>query len=168
MRLKFETSVFITIIGSVIACILFTGVFQGSRLIIVVTKFDCINEHSDTDDEITDEHVKEQTCQIIRKACPGAKISHDDVLLVSGWWAYNARMLANTGPQLPTHYDRQAAVKKCLHDVSNLTCGQGENPDKLTDKELSDKLEEASGIGTLEARYSKIHVFPRLIIQENR
>lgn len=50
-------------------------------------------------------------------------------------------------------------MKKCLHEVPNSTCGQGEDPnmslDKLGDEELSAKLEEASGIAALEARYFK-------------
>ena len=151
---------------------MFTGVFQGSRLIIVVTQFDRVNEHSDPDDdpndEITDECVKEQTCQIVRKACPEAKISHDDVLLVSGRWAYHARLLAMTPSQDPTHSRCQDDVKKFLCALPNLTRGQGEDLDKLKDDELSEKLEKASGIATLEARYSKIFMFPRPIIQGDR
>lgn len=144
---------------------MFTGVFQGSRLIIVVTQFDRVNEHSDPDDdpddEITDERVKEQTCQIVRKACPEAKISHDDVLLVSGRWAYHARLLATTPSLAPTHSKCQEDVKKFLRALPNLTRGQGEDLDKLKDETLSEKLEKASGIATLEARYSKIFNVPQ-------
>ena len=137
-----------------------TGVFHDNRVIIVITKFDEVNRSSDPDedDEVTEEKLKEETCQFVSKACPGATILPDDVLLVSGKWAYNARMLANTGPEEPNHHRCQDAVKRCLRDVPNATCGQGENPsmslDKLGDDELSAKLEEASGIIALEARYS--------------
>ena len=145
-----------------------TGVFQGNRLIIVITQFDQVSgsaELSDTDEEITEETVKKQTCQFVHKACPGVKFSPDDVLLVSGRWAYHARMLAATPPHGPTqcaHDGFQARVKRLLRDVPNSTCGQGEDPnvsfDKLGDAELSAKLEEASGIATLEARYFKFHI----------
>ena len=141
-------------------CFFLTGVFHDNRVIIVVTKFDEVNRSSDPDeDEVTEEKVKEEACQFVCEACPGAAISPGDVLPVSGWWAYNARMLANTGPQVPTHNRCLVAVKKCLHEVPNSTCGQGEDPnmslDKLGYDELCAKLEEASGIVTLEARYFK-------------
>ena len=141
-------------------CFFLTGVFHDNRVIIVITKFDEVNRSSDPDeDEVTEGKVKEEACQFVREACPGATISPDDVLPVSGRWAYNARILANTGPHEPTHNDRQAAVKRYLRDVPNSTCGQGEDPnmslDKLGDDELSAKLEEASGIAALEERYFK-------------
>ena len=144
-----------------------TGVFQSNRLIIVITQYDQVSgssELSDTDEEITEEGVKKQTCQFVHKACPGVKFSPDDVLLVSGRWAYHARMLAVTPPHGPTQRANekfQATVKRLLRDVPNTTCGQGEDPtvsfDKLGGDELSAKLEEASGIATLEARYFKFH-----------
>ena len=140
-------------------CILFTGVSKGTRLIIVVTKFDqAIQSAEDFDlyEEITEEKVKKQVCQLVHKTC-GVEFSNDDVLVVSGIWAYNARMLANTGPEVPTHDRYQKSVKNCLCDVPNATCGQGEDPcmslDKVGDDVLSAKLEEASGIITLEERY---------------
>ena len=138
--------------------------FKGSRLIIVVTKFDQAIEsakRSDPPEEMTEEKVKKQVFQFVHRAC-GVEFSNDDVLVVSGWWAYNARMLDMTppygdGPSQLTHKRYQDAVKRCLHDVPNATCGQGEDPnmslDKLGDDELSAKLEKASGIVTLEERY---------------
>ena len=144
----------------VLCLFLFTGVFQGNRLIVVITKFDLQSDSANlfyTEEEITEEHVKKQTCQFVQEACAGVDISPDDVLPVSGRWAYWARMLANTGPHELTHYRCHAAVKRCLYDVPNSTCGQGEDPnmslDKLGDDELSAKLEEASGIAALEERY---------------
>lgn len=145
-----------------------TGVFQGNRLIIVITQYDQVSgsaELSDTGEEITEEEVKKQTCQFVYKACPGIKFSPDDVLLVSGRWAYHARMLAVTPPHGTTQsaYDKcQGIVKRLLRDVPNSACGQGEDPtvsfDKLGGDELSAKLEDASGIATLEARYFKLHI----------
>ena len=146
-----------TIIGSVL-CLneICTGVFEGNRLIIVITKFDQQSgsaELSDTNEEITEEEAKEKTCQFVCEICPSAKISHDDVLPVSGRWAYHARMLANSSKCEPTHNRCQSNVRKCLADVPNRTCGQGEDPyANLEDSNLSAELEKASGITVLEAR----------------
>ena len=143
---------------------MFTGVFKGNRLIIVVTKFDlALNLAKDADppEEMTEEKVKKKVYQFVHKNC-GVEFSSDDVLVVSGSWAYNARMLDMTppygdGPTQQAHQKYLNAVKKCLRDVPNATCGQGEDPnmslDKLGDDELSAELEKASGIITLEARY---------------
>ena len=148
-------------------CILFTGVSKDNRLIIVVTKFDqviLLSKDSDTCEEmteeiVTEEEMKKQACQFVHKAC-GVEFSNDDVLVVFGIWAYYARMLAMTppyGPTLIAHRRYQAIAKKYLCDVPNTTRGQGEDPnmslDKLGDDVLSAKLEEASGIITLEERY---------------
>ena len=136
--------------------------FNGNRLIIVVTKFDQTIESAkglDPPEEMTEEKVKKEVCQFVHETC-GIEFSNDDVLVVSGSWAYTARMLATTPPYGPTqkaHQRYQTNVKACLHVVPNATCGQGEHPnmslDKLGDDELSAKLEEASGIITLEERY---------------
>lgn len=138
---------------------MFTGVFQDNRLIVVITKFD--EQLADTDEEITEGEVKEETCQFVQKACPGATISPNDVLPVSGRWAYYARMLAMTGRQEPTHQRYYNEVMRCLHNVRGQPCGEGEklntSLDPLTDDELSAKLEEASRITTLEARYSQAY-----------
>ena len=140
-------------------CILFTGVSKDNRLIIVVTQFDRTSMHAmliDSSEEMTEEKVKKQVCQFVHQTC-GVEFSNDDVLVVSGIWAYYARMLAMTPPHYPTRERCRASVKRCLHDVPIATCGQGEDPymslDKLGDDELSAKLEEASGIITLEERY---------------
>ena len=138
---------------------MFTGVFQDNRLIVVITKFD--EQLADTDEEITEGEVKEETCQFVSKACPGATILPDDVLPVSGRWAYHARMLAMTERQKVAHQKCQDKVKKCLHDVRSQPCGEGEklstSLDELPDDVLSAKLEQASGITTLEARYSQAY-----------
>ena len=141
------------------ALFLFTDVFQGNRLIVVITKFD--EQLADTDEEITEGEVKDETCQFVHEACAGVELSPNNVLPVSGKWAYNARMLAMTAPQKPTHYKYRDMVKKCLQNLSNQACGEGEKLSKILDElpgdELSAKLEEASGITTLEARYSQAY-----------
>ena len=122
----------------------------------MITQFDrpsWSGDLSDTEEEISEEEAKEKTCQFVRKICPSAKISHDDVLPVSGKWAYHARMLANSSPWELTHYRCQSNVRKCLADVPNRMCAQGEDPYAvLEDSKLSTELEKASGITVLEAR----------------
>ena len=150
---------------------MFTGVFKGNRLIIVVTKFDKTIDSadlSDSNEEMSEEKVKKRACQFVHKACD-VEFSPDDVLVVSGSWAYCARMLDMTPPYGPTqcaHKRYQANVKKCLRGVPNSTCGQGEDLnvslDKLGDDELSAKLEEASGIAALEERYFHNYYFTML------
>ena len=133
--------------------------FEGNRLIIVITKFDQqseLVELYDTEEEITEEDVKEQTCQFVRGICPSAKISHDDVLPVSGRWAYHARMLASTPRHHAMHSRYNEIVKSCLCAGPNPTRGQEEDLytclDEYEDHELSKKLEEVSGVTKLEER----------------
>ena len=68
------------------------GVFEDRRLIVVVTQFDRTVEPDDTDEGITVEKVQEKVCQSVRKACPDVNISVDDVLPLSGLWAYHVTM----------------------------------------------------------------------------
>ena len=149
----------------------FIGVFEGNRLIIVITKFDQQSGSADLSDtwvKITENDVKEQTCQFVRKICPTAKISHDDVLPVSGRWAYHARMLASTPRHHAMHSKYEENVKKCLCAGPNPTRGQEEDLytslDEYEDHELSKKLEEASGITMLEERYSKFMCNPPVLL----
>ena len=115
-------------------------------------------ELSDIDEEITKEYVKRKTCQFVHEICPSAEISHEDVLPVSGRWAYYARMLAISDASLFSHARYYDNVRKSLREVPNPTCGLEDDPytclDKLGDDVLSAKLEDASGITTLEERYS--------------
>ena len=148
-----------------------TGVFDDNRLIIVITKFDLVRVSQSEDiteeitedpaEEITEDKVKEATCLSVSKACDGARISPDNVIPVSGRWAYQARMLAKVDPESPNHKKFRQIVVKGL-EVCDLTCGQGEKPStslvKLGDHELSTKLEGFSGITNLEARYSLIYI----------
>ena len=146
-----------------------TGVFDDNRLIIVITKFDlvrvsqsrCITEQTTPDpaEEITEDKVKEETCLSVSKACDGAKISPDNVIPVSGNWAFHARMLAKLNPQSSKYELVRKIVVRDL-EVCHETCGQGEKPStslvRLGDHKLSTKLEEFSGITNVEARYSLI------------
>ena len=154
-----------------------TGIFDDNRLIIVITKFDLVRvsqsedytEEETTEDiteeiveetaeEITEDKVKEAACLSVSNACHGAKISPDNVIPVSGRWAFHARMLARSHPGSTNHKRCRQIVMKCLGEVCDLTCGQGEKPStslvKLEDHELSARLEEFSGIANLEVRYS--------------
>ena len=79
------------------------GVFEDRRLIIVVTKFDRTVDPDDTDEKITVEKVQEKVCQSVREACPDAKISFDDVVPLSGLWAFQAQMLAKVMISLFKH-----------------------------------------------------------------
>ena len=141
-----------------------TGVFEDKRLVIVVTKFDQVHEskledyteEDSTGDEITEERVKAAACESVSKVCHGAEISPDNVIPVSGKWAYHARMLANCLPHEPAYHTYRKNVEESLDKVPNATCGQEERPStsfvNLEHHELSAKLEEASRITMLEAR----------------
>ena len=134
------------------------GVFEDRRLIIVVTQFDRTTEPDSTDEEITVEKVQEEVCQSVHEACPDAKISFDDVLPLSGVWAYNARMLAMSGQDEPGHSTCREAVVRCLSNYQSSPCGQGESPSsslsKRSDDQLVKELLGISRITNLEARYT--------------
>ena len=135
---------------------LLTGLYKGISLIVVITQIDRVIESAgyfDTDEEITVEQVKKQTCQFLREVCPTVVISHDDVLVVSGRWAYLARMLANTYPHESTHSSCRLAVIRCLNSARNIDESPNMSLNLLPDNELSAKLEAASGIAALEQRY---------------
>ena len=141
-----------------------TGVFEDNRLIIVITKFDLVhvsqsedyNEEETTEkitEEITEEKVKAATCLYVSKACQGARISPANVIPVSGRWAFHARMLAVNRKHESSRRKCRQNVERCLAEVPSPTCGQEERPStRLEDKELSAKLEIASGIANLEVR----------------
>ena len=137
---------------------LFTGVFTDNRLVIVISKYDdALKMSAEFSDDINEENVKTEACKFVQEACPGAKISPNDVLPVSGRWAYHARMLAITSRNKPGHEKCWELAKKSLDEIPNATSGQGEKPStslvNLEDHELSAILEKASGIANLEARY---------------
>ena len=139
-------------------CMLFTGIFTDSRLVIVISKYDdALRMSAELSDDIKEENVKEEACKFVQEACPNAKISPNDVLPVSGRWAFHARMLATTPPHKPGHETWKKLVKKSLDEVPNATSGQEEEPStslvNLEDGELSAMLDKASGIANLEARY---------------
>ena len=133
------------------------GVFEDRRLIIVVTHFDRTAEPDGIDEGITVEKVQEKVCQSVRKACPDVKISVDDVLPLSGLWAYHARMLAMSHPDKPEYSLYRKSVERSLSHYRSLPCGQGESPSacltKLSDDQLVKALLDSSGFASLEERY---------------
>ena len=137
---------------------LLAGVFEDRRLITVVTQFDRTVEPDGIDEEeITVEKVQEKVCQSVREACPDVKISVDDVLPLSGLWAYHARMLAMSHPDKPEYSLYRKSVERSLSRYRSLPCGQGESPSacltKLSDDQLVKALLDSSGFASLEARY---------------
>ena len=133
------------------------GVFEDRRLIIVVTHFDRTAEPDGIDEGITVEKVQEKVCQSVRKACPDVKISVDDVLPLSGLWAYHARMLAMSHPDEPEYSLYRTSAEKYLSAYQSFPCGQGENQSKClenqSDDELATKLLDVSQFASLETRY---------------
>ena len=133
------------------------GVFEDRRLIVVVTQFDRTVEPDDTDEGITVEKVQEKVCQSVRKACPDVNISVDDVLPLSGLWAYHARMLAMSHPDEREYSKYRRKAEKYLSDYQSFPCGQGENQSTClrnqSDDELATKLLDISRFASLEERY---------------
>jgi len=136
---------------------LLAGVFEDRRLVIVVTQFDRTVEPDDTDEGITVEKVQEKVCQSVRKACPDVNISVDDVLPLSGLWAYHARMLAMSHPDEREYSKYRRKAEKYLSDYQSFPCGQGENQSTClrnqSDDELATKLLDISRFASLEGRY---------------
>ena len=124
---------------------------------IVVTQFDRTVEPDDTDEGITVEKVQEKVCQSVRKACPDVNISVDDVLPLSGLWAYHARMLAMSHPDEREYSKYRRKAEKYLSDYQSFPCGQGENQSTClrnqSDDELATKLLDISRFASLEGRY---------------
>jgi len=133
------------------------GILEGRRLIIVVTQFDRTYGPNNTGEEITVQEVYEKVCQLVSEACPDVKISCDDVLPVSGLWAYNARMLMSH-PDGPEHDNYRRSVEWCLPQCQSLPCGQGQSwSSYFTDKsddELAKQLLDVSGLASIEERYN--------------
>ena len=134
---------------------LFAGIFENKRLIIVVTCFDRLLVPDGTGEEITAQKVQEHVCQSIKKACPHAKISCDDVLPLFGLWAYHARMLATCHPEEPGYTQCRECVEYCLSQYQSLPRGQGESQSsclsELSGDELAKQLLDVSGFASLEA-----------------
>jgi len=132
------------------------GVFEDRRLIVVVTQFDKTMEPDGSGEEITVKKVQEEVCQSVREACPDVNISCDDVLPLSGLWAYHARMLTCQSDELE-HRRCRKEVERCLQNYHSLPRGQGESVSSgLTvqkDDELAKTLLDASEFASLEARF---------------
>ena len=123
---------------------------------IVVTQFDRTVEPDDTDEGITVEKVQEKVCQSVRKACPDVNISVDDVLPLSGLWAYHARMLTCQSEELERQRCRQD-VERCLQNYRSLPCGLGKSLSSQLTVQNGDEpaktLLDASEFASLETRY---------------
>ena len=88
----------------------YTGIFGDNRQMVVITKFDLVRVSQLEDyseEETTEDEVKEAACLSVSYACDGAKISPDNVIPVSGRWAFHARMLARSmeGPPARDWYN---------------------------------------------------------------
>jgi len=141
---------------------LLAGVFEDRRLIIVVTQFDRTVEPDGIDEEeITVEKVQEKVCQSVREACPDAKISFDDVVPLSGLWAFQAQMLAMSQPDDEDGYRRHRdRVVRSLSKYQPFPCGQGESLGsalaKQSDDQLVQALLDASGLAGLKERIHNV------------
>jgi len=133
------------------------GVFEDRRLIIVVTKFDQTNPPYDTDPTSV-ETVYKKVCELVSKACPDATIRCDDVLPLSGLWAFSAQMLMShtCGPE--HNYRRMA--EQVLSQYQSVPCGEDESKSscltKKKDDELAKKLLSLSKFGSLKARIQSV------------
>ena len=141
---------------------LLAGVFEDRRLIIAVAQFDRTIQLDDTNEEITVEDVREKVHQLVSEACPDVTISCDDVLPLSGLWAYSARMLMSH-PNGPEHSKYRRNAESYLRQYQSLPGGQGESQSSsLTsrnDDELVEQLLDVSRFASLEARYDYLPYF---------
>ena len=130
--------------------------FEDERLIIVVTQFDVATQPDDSGEDIPAEEVQEDVCQFVSEACPDVKMSRDDVLPLSGLWAYNARMLT-CHPDGRQHSTYRTSVERSLSICPSIPRGEGESRSSFLgarDDELAEKLLEFSLLNSLEARYN--------------
>lgn len=136
---------------------MYAGIFEDRRIIIVVTQFDQAYMPNNTSEEITVQKVYKKVDQLVSEACPNVKISHDDVLPVSGLWAYNARMLMSH-PDGPEHDSYRRSVEWCLSLYPSLPSGQGQSRSSYftgeSDDKLAKQLLDVSGLDSIEERYN--------------
>ena len=143
---------------------LLADVFRD-RLIVAVTKFDTqyTTNPCESDDVLSMDDVKQVTVEYIRKAVgPGVPVSEDIVVPLSGLWAHTARELAKYPPRNYQYDESHSShrflriAKEYLQKYPSSTggeCDHGAALDILQSEEIADRLEEASGIRELEARY---------------
>ena len=128
----------------------------------MVTQFDLRFLPTGINEEITVEKVHRRVQQLVSKACPDVTLSVDDVLPLSGLWAFNARMLMSH-PDGPEHDIYRRNVVWCLTQNQSLPSGQHESRSSCflgkTDDELAKQLLDVSGFARLEARYRKFLMF---------
>lgn len=123
----------------------------------MVTQFDRTYTPNNPRGEITVQEVYAKVHQLVSEACPHVKISRDDVLPVSGLWAYNARMLISH-PDGPERDNYRRSVEWYLSQCQSLPCGQGESRishfTRKSDDELAKQLLDVSGLDSIEKRYN--------------
>ena len=120
------------------------GVFTDRRLLVVVTHFDVSYTQEMEDQVLSPDVVREEVYKVVKAATEGNfSLTKDDVVLVSGMWAFAARKL------LYTHDDDPNLMRK----VRMYLVDFGKNPSTGTSaQDLARQLEEASGITSVEQR----------------
>ena len=120
------------------------GVFTDRRLLVVVTHFDVSYTNMMEDQVLSPDVVREQVDEAVKAATEGnVSLMKDDVVLVSGMWAFAARKLLYTHDNDP----------KLMHKAREYLMDFGINPSTVTSaQDLARQLEEASGITSVEQR----------------
>ena len=133
------------------------GVHKDKRLTIVLTQLDLAVQPDESGNQMTAEKVKGKALQFLSEKFPDIQISGDDVLPLSGLWAYNARMLMSHRDE-PQYSMYKKSVEKCLSNCPSLPGGEGESQSSFlarhSDDELARVLLDASQLHTLETRYN--------------
>ena len=121
-----------------------SGVFTDRRLLVVVTHFDKSYTQEMEDQVLSQDQVREQVYNAVKGATESTVLlTKDDIVLVSGMWAYVARKL------LYTHDDDPNLKRR----AQNYLMDFGTNPSTaISTQDLAKQLEEASGITSVEQR----------------
>ena len=120
------------------------GVFTDRRLLVVVTHFDVSYTNMMDDQVLSQDEAREEVYKAVKTATKGnISMTKDDVVLVSGMWAFAARKLLYTHDEDP---NLMRTAREYLMDF-------GINPSTATStQDLARQLEEASGITSVEQR----------------
>ena len=120
------------------------GVFTDRRLLVVVTHFDASYTNMIDDQVLSQDEAREEVYKAVQTATKGnVSMTKDDVVLVSGMWAFAARKLLYTCDDDP---NLMRTAREYLMDF-------GINPSTATSaQDLARQLEEASGITSVEQR----------------
>ena len=120
------------------------GVFTDRRLLVVVTHFDVSYTQEMEDQVLSQDQVREEVYKAVKSATEGTvSLTKDDIVLVSGMWAYVARKLLYT-------HDDDPSLKS---EAKDYLMEFGTNPSiAISTQDLAQQLEEASGITSVEQR----------------